>query len=270
MIDWKWKREAGVEVEEPICGVVIMSGFEHLEVSVVGARATVTLRGPISTAVITELERLCAYLEDERPCTHIVFRGTEEAFTEGIDLTEFDLGKSLDVHGFHRWEKMVSAIEKLPMLTVAYVRGRCVGAGLHLTLACDVRIAVRGSQWGLDEVTRGFLPGMATWRLAKFLGLGRARELTQTGRLISAEQAHHWGLIDHLIGPLESQGWLEDWLNSLGTIHPTVVALNRRLLSECYAVQYEEAVGNFLAAQHRAISSPAFKAEVARAREAHA
>lgn len=242
--------------------------LEILQFVLRGKTGTLTLDGPISMKLIGDIERLCEWLEDERPCTRVVIQGDEHHFTRGIDLREFDLGKVLDIHGFHQWEKVIQSLERLPMLTVAFVRGRCVGAGLHLTLAVDVRVGVDGATFGLDEVSRGFLPGMATWRLAKFVGLGRARELSTTGRLLSCEQAASLGLVDHRVPASAAEHWLEQWLDSLEPLHPEVVALNRRLLGECFAVQYEEAIGNFLAAQHRAISSPAFKTAVQEARAA--
>lgn len=240
--------------------------LSRLNFQIKGKTGTLQLDGPISMKLIAEIERLCEWLEDEKPCTRLVIRGDEATFTRGIDLREFDLGKVLDIHGFHQWEKVIQALEKLPMLTVAFVRGRCVGAGLHLSLAVDVRVGVEGSTFGLDEVSRGFLPGMATWRLAKFVGLGRARELSTTGRLLDLETAAQLGLVDHRVACEGAAVWLERWLDSLEPLHPEVVALNRRLLGECFAVQYEEAIGNFLAAQHRAISGPGFKAAVKEAK----
>jgi len=242
--------------------------LEILQFVMRGKTGTLTLDGPISMKLIAEIERLCEWLEDEKPCTRVVIQGDESHFTRGIDLREFDLGKVLDIHGFHQWEKVIQSLERLPMMTVAFVRGRCVGAGLHLTLAMDVRVGVDGATFGLDGVSRGFLPGMATWRLAKFVGLGRARELSTTGRLLSCEQAANLGLVDHRVPASAAEQWLEQWLDSLEPLHPEVVALNRRLLGECFAVQYEEAIGNFLAAQHRAISGPAFKVTVQEAKGA--
>ncbi|MFM7202103.1 MAG: enoyl-CoA hydratase/isomerase family protein [Myxococcota bacterium] len=216
------------------------------------------LSGPITLFFIDGLEEVCEQLEEQQPCDTLVLMGSPEHFTQGIALSEFDPKKPLDIHGFHRWEKAVQRLERLPCRTVALLRGACLGAGLQLALACDVRLGVEGASLGLDEVAHGFLPGMATWRLARFIGLGRARAMTSTAQRVSVARALEWGLVDeHLPSPYEPA--LEQWLAQLPPSHPVALTLNRRLLEESFSTPYEEAVGNFLAAQHRAILSDGFQ-----------
>lgn len=223
-----------------------------------GGVATVSVTSQINTKVIADLETICAHLEDESPCDVVVFQGSDEHFTRGIDLDEFDLGKPLDIHGFHKWEKALTWIERLNKATIAVLRGRCVGAGMHLGLVCDLRLASHDARVGLDEVKRGFLPGMSTFRLAKYVGLGRAKTLTITGRVLDAGEAERWGLVDRVVARAELDAALAAMIEEVRPVNPVALELNRRLLNESYAIQYEEFIGNFLAAQHRAIISEAF------------
>ncbi len=223
-----------------------------------GNVATLQLGHPVDVAVIRDLQTVCAYLEDESKSDVLVLRGNAERFCGEIDMRAFDPSRPLDIHGFHKWEKVLSWIERIPKFTIAVIRGRCVGAGLQLALVCDQRIAAPGARFRLDEVSRGFLPGMATFRLAKYIGLGRARSLVLAGKQLDAVEAERWGLVDQVV-PAEGLDAAVSSLVAAWTPENAIaLELARRLLNESYSIQYEEFIGNFLAAQHRAITSERF------------
>ena len=162
----------------------------------------------------------------------------------------------MDIHGFNKWEKLVNRFETLDKVTVALVDGPCVGGGFQLTLVCDQRICVPGASFQLNEVPLGFLPGMATFRLAKYIGLGHAKRMVMTGAVVGAEEALRLGLVDCVTTDLDAA--LAATIASFGPMHTVAFTLARRLLNESYGTQAEDALGNFLAAQHRAISQTAF------------
>jgi len=130
---------------------------------------------------------------------------------------------------------------------------------MQIALVCDLRLASKKALLGFDEIKLGFLPGMATWRLAKYVGLGRARALTAGGRILNGIEAEDWGLIDHAIGADDLHDTLQSIIRDSQPVHRIAIELNRRLLNESYAIQYEDAIGNLLAAQHRAIISEPFQ-----------
>jgi enoyl-CoA hydratase/carnithine racemase len=218
-----------------------------------GDTATVTLVRPrINVAQLRELERVCDHLEDASPCTVAVFAG----HSEGIDFADFDPKETLDIHGFAKWEKLVGRIERLGQATIASVDGDCLGGGFQLLLACDIRAAAPGVGFALPEVSMGFLPGMATWRLARYVGLGRAKRLVLTGARVATEEAVTLGLVDFVAPTHEAR--LAAARTALGPTHTVAITLARRLLTESFDASYEDALGHFLAAQHRAISQSAF------------
>ncbi len=96
-------------------------------------------------------------------------------------------------------------LENTPKLTIAAINGHCVGGGLELALACDLRIARDGPlQIGLPEVGLGILPGMGgTQRLVRIAGKARAMELLVEGRNVPADAALEAGLV-HKVWPAES------------------------------------------------------------------
>jgi enoyl-CoA hydratase/carnithine racemase len=234
--------------------------------------ATVTLDRPgcgnaISMAMVRELEQLCNLLADEGRDSVFVIRGAGGVFCSGIDLLDFPPDGKPDIRGFSRWEKACRTVERLPMVTVAAVDGECAGGGLQLALTCDARVATERAWFHLHEVRDGFLPGMGTFRLAKFIGLGRARYMGMTGRRVDAAEALRLGMVDHLCAPEQLDATVAETIAGFGAIHRDAIELARRLFDESFEIPYEDFLGCFLAAQHRAIQGEAFKGLVRRAHE---
>lgn len=231
-----------------------------------GDIATVTLRRPkINMAMVRELSAVCDHLEDHSEASFVVFRGEGGVFSAGIDFSEFRHDQPMDIHGFNKWEKICVRIENLPKVTVAALEGEVVGGGVQLSLVCDARIATASASLCLPEVKLGFLPGMATFRLAKYVGLGRAKRLIMQSRPVDAHRAEALGLIDEVVYDIDEG--IARTVDAFRPAFPTTVQLARRLLNESYATDFEYAIGNFLAAQHRATSQSEFLQTV---KEAHA
>src|SRR5580704_16964361 len=91
-------------------------------------------------------------------------------------------------------------LENTPKLVIAALNGHCVGGGLEIAMAADIRVARKdGGKIGLPEVALGVLPGTGgTQRLARLLGKSRAIEMMATGKTVSYEQALEWGMINDL------------------------------------------------------------------------
>lgn len=227
-----------------------------------GEAATLWLDRPhaqnaINLSLIRDLKKALDVLEDDGISESIlVIRGKGDDFSRGIDLADFPKFEPPDIHGMGRWEKQILRLERLHRVTVAAVSGQCIGGGFQLTLACDLTLATKDATFALPEVRQGFLPGMATWRLAKFIGMGRYRALMATGRSISAGEAFDLGLAYKVGESLDAL--LESTLPELLPAEPTAMALARRLANESFEFSHEDAIGHFLAAQHRAITSEAF------------
>ena len=234
--------------------------YETLRFDETDGIATVTLSreggNRISMRMVRDLTSVCDHLEDVSDARVVVFRGDGGAFSEGIDFSDFHPDKPLDIHGFNKWEKLCTRLERLPKATVALVDGPARGGGFQIALVCDLRVATSKAVFQLPEVHLGFLPGMGTFRFAKYVGLGHAKRICMTSEEVSAARAVELGFIDRLDDDLEAGlAWA---LDALGPNHSVAIELTRRLLNESFATSYENAIGHFLAAQHRAISQTAF------------
>jgi enoyl-CoA hydratase/carnithine racemase len=132
----------------------------------------------------------------------LVIRGSgDKFFSAGADInmlsnesTEFRNHFALFGH------ETLTRLENTPKLAIAAINGHCVGGGLEIAMACDIRIAKKNAgRMGLAEVNLGVIPGMGgTQRLPRLVGKARAIELAATGRMLAFEEAREYGLIQDL------------------------------------------------------------------------
>lgn len=143
------------------------------------------------------LQALLVEIEELR-C--VVFTGAgEKSFISGADIAELRERKRSDA--LRRINNtLLREIEQFPLPTIAAVRGYALGGGCEMAMACDLRVAGEGAKFGQPEAGLGILPGAgATYRLPKLVGLGRAKELILTGRIIDAGEALEIGLVNKVV-----------------------------------------------------------------------
>jgi len=155
-------------------------------------------RNALDAATIARLRaELAAHAADPEARVIVLVGGGTQAFCAGQDIKELatlDRPGKLAVH--RAGQELMDELEAHPCLVIAAIEGFCLGGGLELALACDVRVAGASSTFGLPEVSRDLLP---TWgghhRLGRVVGLGRAKELVLVGRRLDAATAVAWGLL---------------------------------------------------------------------------
>jgi methylglutaconyl-CoA hydratase len=155
-------------------------------------------RNAISTAMLAELNALLARAVGDRTLRCVVLTGAgEKAFCAGADLKERARMSREEVHAFHDGlRRALRAIEEAPQVFVAALNGAALGGGLELALACDLRIAADAAEVGLPEVGLGIIPGGGgTQRLARLVGVARAKDLVLTARRIGAAEALAAGIV---------------------------------------------------------------------------
>ncbi len=128
----------------------------------------------------------------------------DKFFSAGADIrmlaeetTEFKNNFALFGH------ETLMRLENTPKLVIAGINGHCVGGGMEIAMACDIRIAKKDAgRMGLAEVNLGVIPGMGgTQRLPRLVGRARALELGATGRMVAFEEAREWDLIHDIFDP---------------------------------------------------------------------
>ena len=126
----------------------------------------------------------------------------DKAFVAGADIGEFEGRTPVDQYRAMKRPTIFDAIERLPKPVVAAVNGFCLGGGMELALACDLRIASTGARFGQPEVMLGIIPGGGgTQRLPRIVGQGAALRLILTGEMIDAAEAHRLRLVEEVTEP---------------------------------------------------------------------
>jgi enoyl-CoA hydratase/carnithine racemase len=157
---------------------------------------------PMITELVTALEELDT---SSAARAVVVTGGVRNAFSTGGDLDALFGGdmqsasETMRIAVFERMQRCFSKIEDFPKPTIAAINGVAIGAGLELALVCDLRVASELAYFALPELRHGIIPGLgATQRLARVVGLGRAKEMLIIGRRLRAEDALAWGLVHRL------------------------------------------------------------------------
>ncbi len=171
-----------------------------------GGVATLTLREPpancYSHEMMLELDAAVLRARMDDNVHVIVLRGDgDKFFCAGADIKMLESATPSFKYYFclHANETLLR-LEQTPKLVIAGLNGHCVGGGLEVAMACDLRVARRGkAKIGLPEVSLGVLPGTGgTQRLARLVGRGKAIEMMALGTNLSVEEAHRLGLVNEL------------------------------------------------------------------------
>jgi enoyl-CoA hydratase len=186
--------------------------FENIIITSENGIGQITINRPsklnaLNVATINELHHGLKDLENNPEIRVIIVTGEgEKAFVAGADISEFanfsvEEGAQLAQQG---QELLFDFVENLKTPVIAAVNGFALGGGLELAMACHFRVASDNAKMGLPEVSLGVIPGYGgTQRLPQLIGKGRAMELIMTAGMITAEEAHRTGLVNHVVPQAE-------------------------------------------------------------------
>jgi enoyl-CoA hydratase/carnithine racemase len=125
----------------------------------------------------------------------VVVQGAGRAFCSGMDRTALAAG-TIGEEFYRHWIRGLNRLEDMPKVTLAVLHGHSIGGGLQLSLACDLRLATEDAVLGLGASRHGIIPDGSVLRLARIVGLGRAKELSLLNDDISPADARAIGLVN--------------------------------------------------------------------------
>jgi 2-oxoglutaroyl-CoA hydrolase len=199
--------------------------------------ATITLDVPdkfnrVSMNARDELRAVFEELDRDDAVRFVVLQGAGGTFTAGGDIPGFLQRSAWDVS---RLADNVAAPERCSKPVLAALQGYCFGVGLELALACDFRLAADDLQIAFPEVTIGMIPGSGgTQRLARLVGLGRAKDIVMRGRRVSAEEALALGLVTEVVPVAELDAAVARVIDDLARLSPLALAMAKRVLNHAY------------------------------------
>ncbi|HXJ77557.1 MAG TPA: enoyl-CoA hydratase/isomerase family protein [Candidatus Methylomirabilis sp.] len=199
---------------------------------------TVTLNRPavlnaLDADLALELAEAVEQAAADRDVWVVVVRGAGRAFSSGMDRTALSGGRIGDAF-YRHWTQALNRLEDMDKLAVAVCHGYCIGGGLQLAVACDVRLATEDAVLGLGATEHGLIPDGSVLRLARIIGLGRAKELTLLNDHIRAEEARAMGLVNWVAGTVDVEARLRTILERAFQASRTATGHAKRLLHRSF------------------------------------
>ncbi|MGH2497122.1 MAG: enoyl-CoA hydratase/isomerase family protein [Ktedonobacteraceae bacterium] len=151
-------------------------------------------------AWVQDLVTATQYLAQSSETHVVIVSGEGRAFCSGLDTKELAKG-NLTREWFATWEKGVSTLATLDAISIAAIQGYCLGGGLQVALACDLRIATSDAILSIPAVKEGVVAALGPMRLAQIIGAGPAKQLCLLGRRFSASEGLNMGLLAEACEP---------------------------------------------------------------------
>ena len=198
--------------------------FSEIAVDVDGPRGDITLNrpaklNPLSTTTLDELVSAARYLDTLAEVKVVVVAGNGRAFSAGADLASFTTAESSAAvarDAADAGRRMAEAIEAMRAVTIAKIHGHCVGGGVVLASACDLRIAADDTRFSIPEVDLGIpLAWGGIPRLVREIGPARTKELVMTCRPFGAAEALAAGFLNRTVPASDLAGAVDELVGQL-------------------------------------------------------
>lgn len=204
-----------------------------------GHVAILTLnRPPVNALSLAQAGRLAKALREVEPdeaVRAVVLTGAgDRAFCAGGDIEEFAaMDSAALLNAVRSGQRLLWDLEHLAKPTIAVINGACLGAGMGIATSCDLRIASEASVFGHPEVSLGLTLAYAgSVRLARLVGLARAKELMFTARRITAKEALDFGLVSAVVPPDQVRSRALAMAKDIAANSPAAVRAAKKALTE--------------------------------------
>jgi len=180
---------------------------------------------PLNVFDFEQMDELAQALESLRQRAEIavvVISGGERAFSAGVDVAVHTPEQVPAM--LQKFHSLILALTKFPKITIAEVRGACLGGGAELAMMCDMCFTTNDAKWGFPEIALGCYPPVACTALAAIVGQKRAADLIFTGRTFSGQEAAAWGLANEAHGEGELQQAIQKTADYLLKLSPAALS----------------------------------------------
>jgi enoyl-CoA hydratase len=223
-----------------------------IDLAVAGPIAKIVMSRPpvnaIDDSFVGEFERAIDSLERDSAVGAVMICSTQKTFSAGADLNGIkahfasDDGPRQMVGYVRRLHQLFFRIERLPIVTLAAIKGAALGGGLELALSCDLRLASRSAVLGLPEARVGMIPGAGgTQRLTRLCGIGVASRLILSGEMVNGDEAERLGLVQWSVSDA-------DFEQRAQAVMDRVTSLSRPALAaakDCLFAYFDPAVDGY-------------------------
>jgi len=248
--------------------------LETMRCEVVGALGRLRLNRPQALNAanwqwVKDLVAATEYLAAHPEAHVVIVSGEGRAFCSGLDVKELAAG-SLTPDWFDTWEIGVSNLERLDAITIAAVQGYCLGGGLQVVLACDLRVAATDAVLSIPAVREGVVAALGPMRLARQIGAARAKRLCLLGHRCSAEESAALDLVYEVVEPSALEARVRELADELLAIPFTALKETKRQINRAFDADIATLHTEMVAAQEECLRSPDHTAVMATYREQQA
>jgi len=211
-----------------------------------GELATVVLNRPealnaLSNELCDAIVHAFRELAEDDGVRAVILTGEGRAFSAGVDLKE--LANPDRRPAEFAPDDMIGAVRDFPGPVIAAVNGFAITGGFELALGCDLIIASSEARFADTHARVGILPGWGlSQKLARLIGMGRAKELSFTGNYLEAEQAETWGLVNRVTAPDELLPACRALAKDMLSCEPDALRSYKRMIDEGFAMNYGDAL----------------------------
>jgi cyclohexa-1,5-dienecarbonyl-CoA hydratase len=220
-------------------GLVVRS---RLEVEVGDRVVAIRLNHPplnvIDVEMMEQLASSLAEIETQREIAVIVLSGSDRAFSVGVDVAAHTPGKVSEM--LTKFHALIRAVVGSRKITVAAIRGHCLGGGAELAMVCDLVYTTDNATWGFPEIKLGCFPPVAAAALSALVGQKRAAELIFTGRSITGAEAARLGLANRAVPNEELDSVARETVGQISALSPQVLSITKKTLYGWDAVHFDK------------------------------
>ena len=221
--------------------------------------ATITLNRPavlnaLDLALTAELAEAAEAAARDDAVWVVAVRGAGRAFSSGMDRRALSAGE-IGEPFYRNWVRALNVLDDMDKLSVAVLHGYSIGGGLQLAVACDVRLAAEDAIIGLGATQHGLIPDGSVLRLARLVGLGRAKELTLLNDRIPPRAALAMGLVNWVVPAADLDRELAAIADKALHASRTATGHAKRLLHASFHTDPRAMVENVMRAQEACMAS---------------
>lgn len=184
----------------------------------------------------------------------VVITGTGRSFSTGIDLKQLSTDQ-IEMVYHRRWERALRIFETMEKIVIVGIKEYCLGGGLQLALACDIRVAADNAILGLPAIKESLIPGLGTYRLSHYVGLGRAKRLVLSGENVNAQDAYAMGLVDYVVPLAEFETRLEGLVDQYLDVCSVATVKSKLLVNLSFELGYDDFLNKYFELQEIAQTS---------------
>jgi cyclohexa-1,5-dienecarbonyl-CoA hydratase len=221
---------------------VVESKLDRIAVEITRHVARIVLQhAPLNVIDIPMMEQLAqtlAEIETHKDISVIVLSSEGKSFSAGVDVAAHAPDKIEELLG--RFHAVIRALVGTTKVTIAAVRGNCLGGGAELAMVCDMVYTSDSARWGFPEIKLGCYPPVACAALAALIGQKRAAELILTGRTISGSEAANIGLANRAVPEQELAHATEQIVKELTELSSAALAVTKKAFYAWDAAHFDK------------------------------